>query len=101
MHTKDQLAAALEAVGLRQMARVAAEGYYHDFLSPLALPEIQLVQDLADAYKLVEEPTRKQAIWDLRQRVMNGDFDASREESEAWAKSPEGQEAFSRLARGE
>jgi hypothetical protein len=46
MHTKDILADELMKVGLQDMSLKAREGYYHDFLSPLALPEMQLVDDL-------------------------------------------------------
>ena len=42
-HTKDYLAQELRAAGLNAMADKAATGYYHDFLSPLALPETQLL----------------------------------------------------------
>jgi hypothetical protein len=35
----------------------------------------------------------------LCERVSNGEFDASNEESEAWADSPEGQAAFRNLMR--
>ncbi|MGC0395917.1 MULTISPECIES: hypothetical protein [Bradyrhizobium] len=102
-HTKDKLAAALREVGLAKMADKAATGYYHDFLSPLDLPEIQLMRDLAlaadDAGK-ANDATRFCEIVALRDRAMNGDFDASAEESDEWAKSPEGQDAMRLLIRG-
>jgi hypothetical protein len=91
MHSKDMLAEALTEIGLTEMADKAREGYYHDFLSPLAMPEMQLVNDLAK----VGTPDAMM----LRQRVMGGDFDATAEESEAWANSQEGQETFGRLIR--
>jgi hypothetical protein len=91
MHTKDMLAHALRDAGLNAMADLAATGYYHDFLSPLALPEIVLADDLSRA-------NTPEALA-LRRRVIHGEFDASREESEAWAGSPEGQEAFKSLSR--
>lgn len=97
IHTKDMLAAALKEVLLNSMAEKAAEGYYHDFLSPLPLPEIQLVNDLEKAAKI--HPKRKEAIMALRSRVINGDFDANKEESDAWAASPEGQQAYRDLLR--
>jgi len=96
-HTKDQLAAALREVGLTEMADKAATGYYHDFLSPLDLPETQLVNDLAVA--AADHPDNEDAIMILRARVMQGQFDASTEESEEWANSPEGQGAMSKLIR--
>jgi len=89
MHTKDILAQALREIGLNEMADKAATGYYHDFLSPLATPEIQLAADLA-AVKTPEALA-------LRRRVINGDFDATTEESEDWAQSEEGQEAMRNL----
>lgn len=90
-HTKDKLAAALREAGLEEMAAKAAEGYYHDFLSPLATPCVQLSNDLA----AVGTP----AALALRERHHNGEFDASPEESEAWAKGPEGQAAFNELTK--
>ena len=93
-HTKDKLAAALREVELAAMARKAEEGYYHDFLSPLATPEMALVADLARA---ATGYTNREAIYALRTRVIDGEFDASSDESDAWAASPEGQDAFNRL----
>jgi hypothetical protein len=46
MHTKDMLANALREAGLDAMADKTATGYYHDFLSSLDLPELQLVTEL-------------------------------------------------------
>jgi hypothetical protein len=89
MHTKDFLAAELEKAGLTEMSTKAADGYYHDFLSPLDLPSIQLADDLAAA-------GTPEALA-LRERHLNGEFDASIEESEEWFNSPEGREAFGRL----
>jgi hypothetical protein len=82
-HTKDILAQALRDAGLGDMSIKAAQGYYHDFLSPLATPELTLMAELAE----VGTP----AAMALRKRVMNGDFDATKEESDEWAKSEAGQ----------
>jgi hypothetical protein len=92
MHTKDMLADELMKIGQQEMSKKAREGYYHDFLSPLDLPELTLMKHLA----VVGTP---EALA-LRTRVMNGEFDASKEESDEWAKSPEGQETFGKLLRG-
>jgi hypothetical protein len=91
MHTKDFLAQELRKIGLDEMADKAATGYYHDFLSPLDFPEMALVNDLMK----VGTPQAKA----LRRRVMDGEFDASREESDEWAASPEGQEILRRLMK--
>ena len=99
MHTKDKLAAALREVGLDEMADKAASGFYHDFLSPLDLPEMQLVSDLGVAAVAPQSRERTAAIDALRNRVINGEFDASPEEGEEWAASPEGQAVFRKLIR--
>lgn len=83
MHTKDRLAAELRKAGLLDMSVRAASGYYDDFLSPLATPCMQLAADLAAA--------GTPAAMALRARHLNGEFDATKEESDAWARSPEGQ----------
>lgn len=94
MHTKDLLAQELRDAGLDEMAKKASEGYYHDFLSPLDMPDMQLELDLVDAAtsgnKLANE---------IRMKHHNGDFDASIEESDEWAESAEGQAAIGSLAR--
>lgn len=89
MHTKDFLAGELRKAGLDAMADKAVTGYYHDFLSPLDLPEMQLDADLVRA--------GTPSAMALRKRHHNGEFDASPEESEAWAQSEEGQEAMRML----
>ena len=88
-HTKDMLAEELRKIGLPAMADMAATGFYHDFLSPLDLPEMQLCANLA----AIKTP----AALALRQRVINGEFDASQEESDAWAASPDGIETMRKL----
>lgn len=84
MHTKDYLAQELTKAGLDEMAAKAANGYYHDFLSPIDLPCIQLMTDL----EAVGSPEAMKLI----DRHANGEFDASMEESNEWYHSTEGQE---------
>ena len=101
-HTKDKLAAVLREIGLNEMAERAATGYYHDYLSPLALPEMELEKDLrAAAYMAMSFNNRQQAeaIEAVRRRHINGEFDASTEESEEWFKSADGQDAFRSLVK--
>jgi len=89
MHTTDILANELRKADLSEMAVKAATGYYHDFLSPLAFPEMRLAADLFVA--------GTPAALALRQRVINGEFDATSEESDEWAASADGQAAFDAL----
>jgi len=74
-HSKDILADELRKAGLWSMAQRAADGYYHDFLSPLSTPMIQLVDDL--------EAAGTPAALALRTRAINGEFDAAPGEEEA------------------
>ncbi|MBT1509461.1 hypothetical protein KIP88_03005 [Bradyrhizobium sp. SRL28] len=97
MHTKDMLADELMKIGLMDMSLQARGGYYHDFLSPLDLPEVALVTALGAA--ATARPDKAMEIRALCNRVINGDFDASAEESDEWAKSQEGQDTFRQLIR--
>lgn len=100
-HTTVKLAKALgEIPGVpREMIRKAFEGYYHDYLSPLDLPEIQLVLDLTELARLPATPAASRPLLrQMAERVKSGDFDATREESEEWVRSPEGQETMRQLA---
>lgn len=89
MHTKDILAEALQEADLEWLAVKARQGIYHDFLSPLEDPAAELDRDLAK----VGTP----AALSLRRRHHLGEFDATKEESDAWAASPEGRETFGKL----
>jgi hypothetical protein len=73
MHSADRLAAALMQAGLPEMARKARAGYYHDFISPLEFPAMQLASDLTAA------GTSEAAA--LRARHLDGEFDAPAEEA--------------------
>lgn len=92
MHTKDRLGDALQEIGLSDMAVKARAGAYDDFLSDSATPIVDLVNDLAKVGTVEALALRKRAI--------DGEFDATAEESEAWANSPDGQQAFSNLIKG-
>jgi hypothetical protein len=91
MHTKDILAAELIKAELPEMAAKASTGYYHDYLSPLAMPCLQLAADLAAA--------GTPAALALRARHLDGEFDATKEEGDEWMASPDGQSALRELVR--
>jgi hypothetical protein len=96
-HTKDVLAKELRNLGLEEMATEAERGEYHDFLSPFPFPEMRLVRNLASEATKYPDEAKQAEIMALRRRVMDGEFDASTEESDQWASSPEGQETLSSL----
>jgi hypothetical protein len=93
MHTKDRLAAALVEAELPELAERAAKGGFDDYLSDLPTPTLALVEELAKA------ATRK--ALDLRKRVINGEFDSTAAEAEAWANSPDGQATFAKFLKRE
>jgi hypothetical protein len=99
-HTTVKLAKALgEVSGVpKDMIQRAIDGYYHDYLSPLTFPEMQLVNDLRELASAPATPRNSRPLLrEMAQRVIDGEFDASKEESDAWAASPEGQETFRQL----
>lgn len=73
MKTKEKLAAVLKEAGLNIMAEAAARGHYDDFESELDCPCLELVKDLEAAGRA-----------DLAGRAKSGEWDATKEESEAW-----------------
>ena len=84
-----KLHAALRKAGLDELAERAKAEEFHDYFSPHAAPLMKLHEEL----QAVGTP----AAQALMARVVNGDFDATSEESDEWAASPEGQEAFASL----
>ncbi len=74
--TSDRLAKALEAKNDPLLAGIivrARRKYYDEYEGELATPLVQLVADL-----------RAVGHKEFAQRVINGDFDASKAEAEAW-----------------
>lgn len=114
MHTKDKLANALRNAGLDAMAKLAADGMYHDFLSPLPDPATALERQLWAVLKQWADDAEEAAlagnkeehdrlkrkideVAELRSRHLRGEFDASSAESDDWARSPEGQRVLGSL----
>lgn len=100
VHTTVRLAKALQAIpGVpKDMIKRAFDGYYHDYLSPLDLPEIQLVADLRSLASLPATPRNSRPLLRaLADAVIAGEYDATKAESDEWARSPEGQETFRQL----
>jgi hypothetical protein len=87
--TTERLAQALEVANAPTwMIQKAREGYYDDYKSPLAFPEMQLHHDAHVA-----------GLEIIKAAVEAGAFDATKEESDEWARSPEGQAAFAELTK--
>jgi len=99
MRTRDRLAAELRTVAAQAspenaakyeaLAVRAATGEFDDFSDAHACPITQLHTELTAA------GFRKFAL-----RVACGEFDATKEESDEWAATPEAQSIFSKLLNG-
>lgn len=82
--TKERLARAMEqAMCPVPLIAAARAGRYDDYESDLAMPLVELVGEL-----------RALGQHALAERVVAGEFDGTKEESDAWAASPEGRAAF-------
>jgi hypothetical protein len=88
--SSQKLADALRSAGFEELAQRAELDEFHDYKSPHDLPAMALNIELT---ALGPKATP------IRQKFLNGDFDATDEESDEWAASPEGQDAFARLVR--
>lgn len=98
--SSDKLADALaEIPGVPpELVACARYGYYHDFQSPLAMPDVQLAADLGVMARSPGTPAAARPMYRaLIARVKAGDFDATRAESDAWARSADGQVVFQSL----
>ena len=71
------------ALKYEAFAKRAATGEFDDFASTYACPVTQLHGELTAA-----------GLTKFAARVADGEFDASKEESDEWASSPEGPEAM-------
>lgn len=93
LQTTERLARALESLNdpaLAGMIAQARAGYYDDYKSTIAGPQLQLVQDL-----------RAHGHFEIVGRVVAGEFDATPDEGDAWMNGPEGQAMLAQLKRGE
>ena len=100
--TSQKLADALRAAGFEGLAERAETDEFHDFLSNHAFPEMVLDEALVCLMQSTRSTKReREAAYNIRARHHKGEFDASKEESDEWADSPDGRDAFRRLAKGE
>ncbi|WP_445493169.1 hypothetical protein [Rhodopseudomonas sp. RCAM05734] len=96
MRTRDRLASELRKVGAlstrhtatyEAFAKRAETGEFDDYADTYVCPITQLHQELTAA-----------GFDKFAARVANGEFDATKEESDEWARSPSGQEAARQLS---
>ena len=96
MRTRDKLAAELRKVGAvsaqhgaqyEAFAKRAETGEFDDYADTYVCPITQLYSELMAA-----------GFTKFAGRVANGEFDATKEESDEWMRSPSGQDAAKRLS---
>jgi hypothetical protein len=83
MTTKLRLAIRLQEVS-SDLAKRAETGEFSDFESNHAVPKIVLVGLLNDIYKSTANLKRGQMAYNLAREVMEGKWDDTKEEAEAW-----------------
>jgi len=84
--TQKLMAALEEALAPTWMINKAENMMYDDFLSESPFPIADLVYDC-----------RNEGLYKIANRAIDGDFDATKEESDAWAASPDGQTNFKQI----
>lgn len=97
--TSQNLANVLREAGFEQLALRAEQDEFHDYLSPHAMPETVLASLLAEVIRHSATDEEREAASAIRLRLIDGEFDASAAESDAWAESDEGREAFASLTK--
>jgi hypothetical protein len=98
--TSERLAQVIHALGLFDLEKKARANEYHDFLSEDPLCSMTLEQDLRRARDATQDRELASRIEAVRQRHLNGEFDASLKESDDWANSKEGRAALRELTKG-
>jgi hypothetical protein len=96
MRTRERLAVELRKIGAitgpdnaakyEAFAKRAETGEFDDYADTYVCPITQLYAELTAA-----------GLTKFAARVANGEFDATKEESDEWARSPSGQEAAKQL----
>jgi hypothetical protein len=97
MRTRDRLAAELRKIAAiaspdnaakyEAFAKRAETGEFDDYADTYVCPITQLYSELMQA-----------GFTKFAQRVADGEFDATKEESDEWARSPSGQDLAKRLS---
>lgn len=88
---------ALVEAGLPTLAQRAARGEWNDYFGEHDAPQHALLAELRNA--AMNGRLLQARFAGLKRRVMGGDFDGTKAESDEWAQSPEGREAFEALRR--
>jgi hypothetical protein len=109
VHTTEKLAVRLEHIQrcvlspderalFVPMINQARAGYYHDYMSPIPMPDVQLVCDLRELNTRIPTPGGVHGmIANLTSEVIDGKFEATLKEGEDWLLTDAGQAALASL----
>lgn len=99
--TADYLGRVLDAAGLPDMGRAAKRADYDDYFCSLESDYgdnmVRLVLHLQDAARNTTSRDQREQILAVRRAAVDGEFDGTRQESERWFASKDGQDAMNLL----
>lgn len=103
--TTEFLGRVLDEVSLEDMARRAREGHFDDYFAPAEVADglelLRLVGELGEAAKApATKRNDRSRIRAIAEAVKCGEFDGTKEESDRWAASKDGQDAYRQLIEG-
>lgn len=97
----------LDWLGLADMARRARAGHYDDFFAPPEVADgleiLRLYNELRAAARTMQasgQQDRLHRTLAVAEAVKTGEFDATKEESDRWAASKDGQDTMRALMEG-
>lgn len=98
--TPEYLGRVLDALGFPAMARRAREGHFDDFFAPAEVADgmeiLRLHNELRGKLSVIRKADRAR-VRAVMEAVKSGEFDATKEESDRWAASKDGQETMALL----
>lgn len=102
--TTEYLGRVLDELGLDRMAAEARRGRYDDYFCPAEIDDglnmLHLVNDLQQAAGPKSNPPQRDRIRAVLAAVKSGEFDGTKEESDRWAASAQGQAVMRDLVEG-
>lgn len=103
--TTEYLGRVLDELGLQAMATEARRGRYDDYFCPSDIDDgmnmIHLVSDLHGAAGPKSNPPQRRRIREVIRSIKEvGEFDGTKEESDRWAASAQGQAVMRDLVEG-
>jgi hypothetical protein len=101
--TPTYLGRVLDELGFSNMARRAREGHFDDYFAPPEVADgmeiLRLYNELRGKLQVVRKADRPRIVA-VMEAIKTGEFDATKEESDRWAASKDGQDTMRMLLEG-